>query len=54
MDIYEPFQQVGMWGDGFKVDGGLNSIASPILMVDTNVETKVSFFFFFWWVNFIL
>ncbi|XP_027942388.1 transcription factor TGA3-like isoform X3 [Vigna unguiculata] len=40
MDIYEPFQQVGMWGDGFKVDGGLNSIASPILMVDTNVETK--------------
>ncbi|KAK8465216.1 hypothetical protein PHAVU_009G026900 [Phaseolus vulgaris] len=40
MDIYEPFQQVGMWGDGFKVDGGLNSIASPILMVDTNVEGK--------------
>ncbi|KAK7353122.1 hypothetical protein VNO80_18561 [Phaseolus coccineus] len=40
MDIYEPFQQVGMWGDGFKVDGGLNSIASPILMVDTNVESK--------------
>jgi len=45
MDIYEPFQQVGMWGDGFKVDGGLNSIASPILMVDNNVESKVRFCF---------
>ncbi|KAL2339855.1 hypothetical protein Fmac_007795 [Flemingia macrophylla] len=40
MDIYEPFQQVSMWGDNFKVDGGLNSIASPILMIDTTMENK--------------
>ncbi|KAG4392993.1 hypothetical protein AAZX31_04G234900 [Glycine max] len=40
MDIYEPFQQVSMWGGNFKVDGGLNSIASPMLMVGTNVENK--------------
>ncbi|XP_020212519.1 transcription factor TGA4 isoform X2 [Cajanus cajan] len=40
MDIYEPFQQVSMWGDSFKVNGGLNSIASPILMVDTSMENK--------------
>ncbi|KAG4392991.1 hypothetical protein GLYMA_04G254800v4 [Glycine max] len=41
MDIYEPFQQVSMWGGNFKVDGGLNSIASPMLMVGTNVENKM-------------
>ena len=41
MDIYEPFQQVSLWGDNFKLDGGLNSIASPMLMVGTNVENKV-------------
>ncbi|TKY74335.1 Transcription factor TGA3 [Spatholobus suberectus] len=40
MDIYEPFQQVSMWGDNFKVDGGLNSAAPPMLMVDTSMETK--------------
>lgn len=40
MDIYEPFQQVSMWGDSFKVDGGLNSIASPVLLVNTSMETK--------------
>lgn len=55
MDIYEPFQQVSMWGGNFKVDGGLNSIASPMLMVDsTSVENKVRKcdFYFFCWVNF--
>lgn len=54
MDIYEPFQQVSMWGGNFKVDGGLNSIASPMLMVGTNVENKVRKcdFYFFCWVNF--
>ncbi|CAI8597469.1 unnamed protein product [Vicia faba] len=43
MDIYdEPFQQVSMWGDTFKVEGGLNSIASsPMLMVNTtSMESK--------------
>ncbi|XP_058781925.1 transcription factor TGA3-like isoform X2 [Vicia villosa] len=42
MDIYEPFQQVSMWGDNFKVEGGLNSIASsPMLMVNTStIENK--------------
>ncbi|KAK7351159.1 hypothetical protein VNO77_10398 [Canavalia gladiata] len=41
MDIYEPFQQVSMWGDSFKVEGGLNSIASPpMLMVNTSMENK--------------
>ncbi|XP_027335573.1 transcription factor TGA3-like isoform X2 [Abrus precatorius] len=40
MDIYEPFQQVSMWGDSFKVDGGLGSIASPMLMENTSMESK--------------
>jgi len=46
MDIYEPFQQVSMWGDSFKVEGGLNSIASPMLLVNSNttsMENKVSY-----------
>jgi hypothetical protein len=44
MDIYEPFPQVSMWGDSFKVEGGLNSIASPMLLVNTttSMENKVS------------
>ena len=41
MDIFEPFQQVSMWGDNFKVDGGLNSITSPMLLVNTSMENKV-------------
>jgi len=28
-----PFEEVGMWGDSINVDGGLNSIGSPTLMV---------------------
>ncbi|KAJ1406795.1 hypothetical protein SESBI_24767 [Sesbania bispinosa] len=40
MDIYESFQQVSMWGDNFKVDGSLNSIASPMLLVNTTIENK--------------
>lgn len=40
MGIYEPFHQVSMWGDSFKVDGSLNSIASPMLMVNTSMENK--------------
>ncbi|XP_057729480.1 transcription factor TGA7-like isoform X2 [Arachis stenosperma] len=33
MDIFETFPQVSMWGDNFKVDGGLiNSITSPMLL----------------------
>ncbi|XP_061365337.1 transcription factor TGA3-like [Gastrolobium bilobum] len=39
MDIYEPFQQL-MWEDSFKVDTGLNSIASPMLLVNTSMENK--------------
>lgn len=39
MDIYEPFQQVSMWGDSFKVEGGLNSIASPMLLVNSNTTS---------------
>ncbi|XP_061339533.1 transcription factor TGA3-like [Gastrolobium bilobum] len=41
MGIYEPFHHVSMWGDSFKVDGSLNSIASPMLMVNTSMENKV-------------
>ncbi|GAU49877.1 hypothetical protein TSUD_408160 [Trifolium subterraneum] len=40
MDIYEPFQQVSMWGDSFKVEGGLNSIASPMLLVNTTTSME--------------
>ncbi|KAL4381113.1 hypothetical protein AHAS_Ahas04G0101000 [Arachis hypogaea] len=38
MGIYDPFHQVSMWSDSFKVDGSLNSVASPMLMVNTNME----------------
>ncbi|KAI4337744.1 hypothetical protein L6164_016121 [Bauhinia variegata] len=40
MGIFEPFQQVTMWGDNFKVDDGLNSNTSPILLVNTSTESK--------------
>ncbi|XP_045803323.1 transcription factor TGA3-like isoform X2 [Trifolium pratense] len=40
MDIYEPLQQVSMWGDSFKVEGGLNSIASPMLLVNTTTSME--------------
>lgn len=40
MGIYEPFQQVSMWGDTFKVDSIPN--ASTILQVDARQENKVN------------
>ncbi|KAK7321097.1 hypothetical protein VNO77_31291 [Canavalia gladiata] len=40
MGIYDPFHQVSMWGDSFKVDGCLNSIDSPMLMMKPSVENK--------------
>ncbi|KAK7311593.1 hypothetical protein RJT34_09838 [Clitoria ternatea] len=40
MNIYESLQQVSMWEDNFKVDGSLNSIASPMLMDNTSMENK--------------
>lgn len=50
MGIYEPFQQVSMWGDTFKGDSIPN--ASTILQVDARLENKVNihkigFFFFY-------
>lgn len=55
MDIYKPFQQVSMWSDGFKVEGGLNSIASPMLLVSNTsmVENKVSKYMMFFIIYFI-
>lgn len=41
MGIYEPFQQVSMWGDNFKVDNSLSSGTSPIFMVNPSTENKV-------------
>lgn len=42
MDVYEPFQQVSMWDDSFRADDeGLNSEASPILLVNTSTENRV-------------
>ncbi|KAK7855123.1 transcription factor tga7 [Quercus suber] len=41
MGIYEPFQQVSMWGDTFKVDSIPN--ASTILQVDARLENKTEF-----------
>lgn len=40
MGIYEPFQQVSMWGDTFKGDSIPN--ASTILQVDARLENKVN------------
>jgi len=43
MNIYEPFLQVSMWEDSFKVDHStLNSIASPMLKMNiSSMENKV-------------
>jgi transcription factor TGA len=43
MEIYEPFHQVSMWEDSFKVDHStLNSIASPMLKMNiSSLENKV-------------
>ncbi|KAM3747927.1 hypothetical protein ACB098_05G071000 [Castanea mollissima] len=41
MGIYEPFQQVSMWGDTFKGDSIPN--ASTILQVDARLENKTEF-----------
>ncbi|KAF7816926.1 transcription factor TGA7-like [Senna tora] len=40
MGIYEPFQQVSMWGDNFKVENSLNSGPSSIFMVNPSTENK--------------
>ena len=40
MGIYEPFQQVSMWGDTFKGDSIPN--ASTILQVDARLDNKVN------------
>ena len=40
MGIYEPFQQVSMWGDTFKGDSIPN--ASTILQVDARLDDKVN------------
>ncbi|RDX73844.1 Transcription factor TGA7 [Mucuna pruriens] len=40
MGIYDPFHQGSMWGDSFKIDGSLNSIASPMLMMKPSMQNK--------------
>ncbi|KAF1889192.1 hypothetical protein Lal_00024514 [Lupinus albus] len=40
MGKYEPFNEVSMWEDTFKVDSSMNSMASPMLMVNTSMENK--------------
>ncbi|TKY56220.1 Transcription factor TGA7 [Spatholobus suberectus] len=40
MGIYDPFHQVNMWGDSFKIDGSLNSIAPPMLMMKSSMQNK--------------
>lgn len=40
MGIYDPFHQVSMWGDTFKIDGSLNSIAPPMLMMKPSMQNK--------------
>ncbi|KAJ7959067.1 Transcription factor like [Quillaja saponaria] len=40
MGIYEPFQQVSMWGDTFKSDGSPNRDASSILLVNGGMENR--------------
>ncbi|XP_028771891.1 transcription factor TGA3 [Neltuma alba] len=43
MGIYEPFQQVSMWGDNFKVENSLNSGPSQIFMVNPITEPKAEY-----------
>ncbi|CAJ2648521.1 unnamed protein product [Trifolium pratense] len=45
MDIYEPFHQLSMWEDSFKVDHStLNSIASPMLKMNiSSLENKCEY-----------
>ncbi|KAG5129689.1 hypothetical protein JHK84_036086 [Glycine max] len=40
MGIYDPFHQVNMWGDSFKIDGSLNSIAPQMLMIKPSMQNK--------------
>ncbi|XP_047178065.1 transcription factor TGA7-like [Vigna umbellata] len=40
MGIYDPFHQVNMWGDSFKIDGSLNSIATPMFMMKPSMQNK--------------
>uniref|UniRef100_I1MAP0 Transcription factor TGA7 n=1 Tax=Glycine max TaxID=3847 RepID=I1MAP0_SOYBN len=40
MGIYDPFHQVNMWGDSFKIDGSLNSIAPQMLMIKPSMRNK--------------
>jgi len=41
MGIYDPFHQVNMWGDSFKIDGSLNSIATPMFITKPSMKNKV-------------
>jgi len=43
MGIYDPFHQVNMWGDSFKIDGSLNSIATPMFMMKPSMQNKVKY-----------
>ncbi|XP_054788542.1 transcription factor TGA7-like [Prosopis cineraria] len=43
MGIYEPFQQVSMWGDNFRVENSLNPGPSQIFMVNPTTEPKTEY-----------
>ncbi len=42
MGIYEPFQQISMWGDTFKGDSIPNTVTPTILQMDARLDNKVN------------
>ncbi|KAL4388653.1 hypothetical protein GQ457_09G011240 [Hibiscus cannabinus] len=40
MDIYDPIQQIGMWGENFNADSNLHASISMIVEVDNKIPNK--------------
>ncbi|GMI94140.1 TGACG sequence-specific binding protein 1 [Hibiscus trionum] len=40
MDIYDPIQQIGMWGENFNADSNLHASVSMIVEVDNKIPNK--------------
>ncbi|KAK8556701.1 hypothetical protein V6N12_003096 [Hibiscus sabdariffa] len=40
MDIYDPIQQIGMWGENFNADSDLHASISMIVQVDNKIPNK--------------
>lgn len=41
MDIYDPIQQIGMWGEGFNANSNLHTSVSMIAEMDNKISNEV-------------